>query len=97
VEYGFGKTMNLWSLNKFNRNLKSGLFPVAGYFLVSVFLSNIYSCLYKNETYNHFYCDPTLIVFLLVITFKYYIRNYKYTIWLYFSLSSSFNKISSSN
>ncbi|RPB01685.1 hypothetical protein L873DRAFT_1675815, partial [Choiromyces venosus 120613-1] len=58
VEHGFGKAMTLWLFNGFKGSLKSGLSPVAGYFLVAVFLSNIHSCLYRNETCERFHCDP---------------------------------------
>ncbi|RPA95931.1 hypothetical protein L873DRAFT_1811989 [Choiromyces venosus 120613-1] len=61
VEHGFGKMMNLWSFNGFKRNVKSGLSPIAGYFLVACFLSNIHSCLYRNETRDQFHCNlPSL-------------------------------------
>jgi len=58
VEHGFGKTMSLWSFNGYKGGLKRGLSPVAGYFMVAVLLSNIHSCLYRNETCDRFYCDP---------------------------------------
>ena len=58
VEHGFGKTMNLWSFNGFKTNLKVGISPVAGYFLVAVLLSNIHSCVYRNQTCRLFHSEP---------------------------------------
>ncbi|PWW74591.1 hypothetical protein C7212DRAFT_145834, partial [Tuber magnatum] len=61
VEYGFGKTMNLWSFNRFKGSLKSGLLSVTGYFLVAVLFSNIHSCFHRNETCTHLHCNPPLL------------------------------------
>ncbi|RPA99224.1 hypothetical protein L873DRAFT_1684634, partial [Choiromyces venosus 120613-1] len=67
VEFGFGKMMDLWSFNRFKGNLKSGLSPIARYFLITCFLSNIHSCLYQNETCDQFHCDlPSLSRYLLL-------------------------------
>jgi len=58
VKHGFAKTMNLWGFNGYKAGLRSGLSPVAGYFMVGVLLSNIHSCIYRNETCMCFYCNP---------------------------------------
>ncbi|RPA88793.1 hypothetical protein L873DRAFT_1724672, partial [Choiromyces venosus 120613-1] len=61
AEHDFGQAMNLWSFNSFKHNLESSLSSVTGYFLVSVFLSNIHSHFYCNETCDWFHCDPPLL------------------------------------
>ncbi|PWW71741.1 hypothetical protein C7212DRAFT_148763, partial [Tuber magnatum] len=61
VEHGFGKSINLWSFNEFKGSLKSGLLPIAGYFSVTILLSNIHSCLYRNKTCTGFHCYPSLL------------------------------------
>jgi hypothetical protein len=58
IEHGFEKTMNLWAFNGFKTNLKSELSPVAGYFMIAVLLSNIHSCIYRNQTCRRFHHDP---------------------------------------
>jgi hypothetical protein len=58
IEHGFGKTMNLWGFNGHKTNLKSGISPVAGYYLVAILLSNIHSCIFRNQTCRRFHCDP---------------------------------------
>jgi hypothetical protein len=52
VEHGFAKTMMLWSFNGFKYNLKVGLSPVGGYFMVAVLLCNIHTCFNGNQTSN---------------------------------------------
>ena len=58
VEHGFGKTSALWQFNTHDRNLKMGLSPVAGYYMVSILITNIHTCLYGSQTSEKFQCNP---------------------------------------
>src|SRR5437764_13851570 len=61
VEHGFGKTSNLWGFNTHGKNMKIGLSPVAGYYMVSILLANIHTCLYGSETGDRYNCHPPTI------------------------------------
>jgi len=68
VEHGFGKVMTLWGYNGYKLGLKIGLSPVAAYFMVSVLLCNLYSCLNRNQTCKKFLCDhPSVHNYLAVV------------------------------
>ncbi|RPA90377.1 hypothetical protein L873DRAFT_441811 [Choiromyces venosus 120613-1] len=58
VEHGFAKTINLGGFNGYKSGLRSGISPVAGYFMVGVLFSNIHSCIYRNEICMCFHCNP---------------------------------------
>lgn len=58
VEHSFGRTMMLWGFNGFKNDLKVGLSPIAAYFIVSVLLSNVHTCIYGNQTSIRFNCLP---------------------------------------
>jgi len=58
VENGYGNMMILWGYNGYKMGLKMGLSPVAAYFMVSVLLCNLHSCLNRNQTSKKFHCDP---------------------------------------
>jgi len=49
VEQAFGQTQNLWTYNAFSTQLRPGLQPVAAYYLVSVLLTNCYTCMRGNS------------------------------------------------
>lgn len=61
VKHGFGKVMMLWGFNGFRQDLKIGLSPVAAYFMIDVFFSNIHTCIYQNQTSQRFNCMPPSI------------------------------------
>src|SRR5437764_14362309 len=61
VEYGFGKTSNLWGFNTHGKNMKIGLLLVASYYMVSILLVNIHTHLYRSETRDRYNCYPLTI------------------------------------
>ena len=58
VEHGYGKTASLWSFNTHPRNMKMGLSPVAGYYMVSVLFTNIHTCMHGSQTSKQFGINP---------------------------------------
>ena len=63
IERGPGQAMALWGYyNGYSKaGLGAGLSPVAAYFMVSVLLSNIHTCIYGNRTSRKFRCSPPSI------------------------------------
>jgi hypothetical protein len=45
VENGFGKVSTLWQTNQFSSKLQSLNSPVAAYYMVTVLLTNIHTCI----------------------------------------------------
>ena len=58
VEHGFGKVMQNWSYIGFRNGLKIGLSPVGAYYMVSVLLTNIHTCLRGSQTSAQFEINP---------------------------------------
>ena len=58
VEHGFGKVMQNWSYTNFRNSLKTGLSPVGTYYMVSVLLTNIHTCLRGSQTSAQFEINP---------------------------------------
>ena len=61
VEQAFGQTQNLWLSNAFGIQLRPGLQPVASYYLVSVLLTNCFTCMNGNASGSRFLVDPPTI------------------------------------
>lgn len=54
VEWGFSKVVNLFAFVDFRKNLKLFKQPIDKYYKVAVILTNIHSCLYRNQTSYYF-------------------------------------------
>ncbi len=67
VEQAFGQTQNLWTYNAFDIQLRPGLQPVAAYYLVSVLLTNSYTCLHGQSAAGSRFLirPPTLEEYLI--------------------------------
>lgn len=50
VENAFGYTANLWRTNQFAMQLQAGNQPVAAFYMVSILLTNIYTCVQQHAT-----------------------------------------------
>ena len=59
VEHGFGKVMQNWSYIGFRNGLKIGLSSVDVYYIVSVLLVNIHTCLRGSQTSAQFEINPS--------------------------------------
>jgi hypothetical protein len=57
VEWGFKEITQVWTFLDFRRNLKIFKFPVAKYYVIAAFLSNIRNCFYSNQTATYFGCS----------------------------------------
>jgi hypothetical protein len=65
VEHGFGLISQLWKFDLFHYTFQVWLSPVAAFYIISVFLSNIYTCLRGNLVSDRFLLSPpTLAVYL---------------------------------
>lgn len=58
VEHGFARVQNAWLFNAFDKQLKIRLSPVPAYYMVSVLLVNIWTCLRGNQTSQQFNLEP---------------------------------------
>lgn len=58
VEQAFGVTQQKWMSNAFEIQMKGGLQPVAAYYLVSVLLTNCYTCMRGNCISSRFLTRP---------------------------------------
>ena len=58
VEWGFGKTCQLFAFLDFKKNLKILLQPIGKYYLVAAVLANCHTCLYGSQTSTFFGVDP---------------------------------------
>lgn len=56
VEWGFKEITQTWTFLDFRRRMKIFLFPVAKYYVVAAFLTNIHNCFYSNQTATYFGC-----------------------------------------
>lgn len=59
VEWGFKEIIQYWTFLDFRRRMKIFKFPVAKYYMVGAFLTNIRNCFYDNEIAQYFNCDET--------------------------------------
>ena len=58
VEWSFGKIVVYFAFIDFKKNQKIYHQPVASYFIIATFLTNVHSCYYGNHTSQYFSC-PT--------------------------------------
>lgn len=69
VEWSFGKVFNNFAFLDFDKNIRLRLSPVGKYFLVSVFFTNVHTCLYGSVTSQTFkLTPPSLEEYLLTVT-----------------------------
>ncbi len=62
IEQAFEQTQNLWTYNAFSTQLCSELQPVTAYYLVSVLLTNCYTCMHSNSAAeSQFLVQPSSI------------------------------------
>jgi hypothetical protein len=54
VKHGFGLILQLWKFNSFRYGLQPGITPVAAFYIVSVLLTNIYTCFHRNVVSERF-------------------------------------------
>lgn len=52
IEQIFGLTIRLWAMNEVKSLLKTGLSPVGSFYIVSIFLTNCYTCLNPIEVHD---------------------------------------------
>ncbi|KAK9427130.1 hypothetical protein V1505DRAFT_67535 [Lipomyces doorenjongii] len=68
VEQMFGLALQRWTFNGFKRALKLESSPVATFYMVSILLTNIKTCLDGcNEVPDAFGCDPLLLTDYLLV------------------------------
>ena len=58
VEWLFGDILNYFKFVDFKKNLKIGLSAVGKMYIVCAVLRNALTCLYKNQTSDHFNFEP---------------------------------------
>jgi hypothetical protein len=58
AEHGFGLILQLWKFNSFRYGLQQGISPVAAFYIVSVLLTNIYTCFRGNVVSERFSISP---------------------------------------
>jgi hypothetical protein len=63
VENAFGNTANLWRTNQFAVQLQAGNSPVAAFYMTSILLTNIYTCL-RHEKGPFGLRPPTLEAYM---------------------------------
>lgn len=56
VEWLFKEIITLWSFLDFKASMKIFQFPVAKYFMVAAFLTNLHTVCYSSQTCSHFGC-----------------------------------------
>jgi hypothetical protein len=57
VEWGFKEITQQWTFLDFKQKMKVFKFPVAKYYMVGAFLSNLRNCFYDNQTALYFKCS----------------------------------------
>jgi hypothetical protein len=57
VEWGFKEITQQWTFLDFKQKMKIFKFPVAKYYTVGAFLSNLCNCFYDNQTALYFKCN----------------------------------------
>ena len=58
VEWGFKDILKHWKYLEYKAAMKVLKMPVAKYYMVAAFLTNINCCIYGNQSTNHFMCEP---------------------------------------
>ena len=56
VEWLFKEIITKWSFLDFRASMKVFQFPVAKYFAVGAFMTNLHCCIYGSETAAYFNC-----------------------------------------
>ena len=56
IEWGFGHVRALFPFVDYPHKLRMDSMPVASYYIIAVFLTNIHCCLYGSETADYFKC-----------------------------------------
>ena len=56
VEWLFKEIITKWSFLDFRASMKIFQFPVAKYFVVAAFMTNLHCCIHGSETAAYFYC-----------------------------------------
>ncbi len=65
IENGFGLISQLWQFNSFKYGFRYGSSPVAAFYLISVFLTNVFTCLRGNLISRRFdFPPPSLAMYL---------------------------------
>jgi len=68
IEQAFEQIQNLWTYNTFSTQLCSELQSVAAYYLVSVLLTNCYTCMHDNSVAeSQFLVQPSFIKKYLIL------------------------------
>jgi hypothetical protein len=57
VEWGFKEIIQSWSFLDFQKKMKIFKFPVAKYYIIAAFLTNIHNCFFGNQTAQYFNCN----------------------------------------
>ena len=67
IEQAFGYVTSIWRVNSLDINLKALLQPVAVYYAISVFLTNIRTCLRGNVVLKRYKIQPPLLEDYLLV------------------------------
>jgi hypothetical protein len=57
AEWGINDIIQSWTFLDFQKKMKIFKFPVAKYYIITAFLSNMRNCFYGNQTAQYFNCN----------------------------------------
>ena len=58
VKWGFKDILKNWKYLEHKAAMKVSKIPVANYYIVAAFLTNINCCIYGNQATSYFMCEP---------------------------------------